>query len=505
MLHRVDYIALAIKNNRIESEMNVVSEICYRTYLKRIFLTTVMTLFVLLGGWSGDNRSRAQDRVLPSDQAEINLSFAPVARNVLPSVVNVQASRRVQQNRMSGLENDPFFQRFFGNRGFGNPRGRDQSSLGSGVIISRDGIVITNNHVIEGATEIKIALSDRREYDAEVMLKDELSDIAILRILDADVEFPALEFGNSDALEVGDLVLAVGNPFGVGQTVTSGIVSALARSQSGISDYQFFIQTDAAINPGNSGGALVDMSGRLIGINTAIFTRSGGSIGIGFAIPSNMARVIFESSLSGDRVQRPWLGAGLQTMSAEIAQSLGLERPRGVLITDVYNPGPATRGGLRSGDVILSVDGEEISDPQELNYRLATRGVGGTASLIILRDNLEVPVSLALETPPEIPARDETLLRGNNPFEGATVGNLSPALASELRRNPSETGVVILSIEPGSWAHQVRFKPGDIIRIVNGVDIESVEDLKQEIVQSAHRWALAVERNGRLIKVLLRG
>ncbi|MBZ0216475.1 MAG: PDZ domain-containing protein, partial [Fimbriimonadaceae bacterium] len=240
-------------------------------------------------------------------------------------------------------------------------------------------------------------------------------------------------------------------------------------------------------------------------INTAIFTRSGGSIGIGFAIPSNMARVIFESSLSGDRVQRPWFGASLQAMSAEIALSLGLERPLGVLITDVYDPGPATRGGLKTGDVILSVDGEEIDDPQELNYRLATRGVGGTASLIVLRQGRQFPVSLALETPPEIPPRDETLLRGNSPFEGATVGNLSPALASELRRNISERGVIVLSIEPGSWAHQVRFKPGDIIRIVNNVDINSVDDLESVTEGSSREWALAVERDGRLIKVLLRG
>ncbi len=449
--------------------------------------------------------SLAQDRILPSDRTEINLSFAPIVRKVLPSVVSVQTRRNVEQNRSSGLQNDPFFRRFFENRGFGVPRERVQSALGSGVIVSRDGIVITNNHVVQSATEIRVVLSDKREYTAEVILKDELSDIAILKIEDGDNDFPTLEFANSDVLEVGDLVLAIGNPFGVGQTVTSGIVSALARTQTGISDYQFFIQTDAAINPGNSGGALVDMSGRLVGINTAIFTRSGGSIGIGFAIPSNMVRVIFNSALSGGRVQRPWLGASLQEMSAEIAASLGLERPVGVLITEVFDPSPAAAGGLESGDVILSVDGEEIDDPQEMNYRLATRGVGGTASLKILRRGRELPVSLALEVPPEVPERNETLVSGPSPMEGASIANLSPALAGELQRNIGELGVIILNIEPGSWAHQVRFKPGDIIRIINGREIFEVEDLIDAVQESAKTWALAVERDGRLIKVTLQG
>ena len=449
--------------------------------------------------------SIAQERVLPTDQTEMRLSFAPVVRKVLPSVVNVQARRRVEQNQAFGLQNDPFFRRFFDNREFGVPQEKVQSSLGSGVIVSRDGIVVTNYHVIQGATEIRIALSDKREYAAEVILQDELTDLAILKVVDTDIDFPALEFGNSDAIEVGDIVLAIGNPFGVGQTVTSGIVSALARTQAGISDYQFFIQTDAAINPGNSGGALVDMSGKLIGINTAIFSRSGGSNGIGFAIPANMARVVFDSALSGGAVLRPWLGASMQSVSSEIALSLGLPRPFGVLITDVFDAGPASQGGLTTGDVILSVDGEEIDDPQELFYRMATKGVGGTANMTVLRRGLEIPISLTLESPPETPPRNEMLLRGASPFEGASVGNLSPALASELRREVDESGVIILSIEPGSWAHQVGLSPGDIIRIVNGESIGLVKDLEAVVSQKSRRWAIAIERDGRLIKVVLRG
>jgi len=465
----------------------------------------VRALILLVAAMAPATAPLAQERTLPTSRSQMMQSFAPVVRNALPAVVNVQASRRVEQNSFFGLEADPFFRRFFEDRGFGRPRERQQSSLGSGVIVSSDGVVITNNHVIKGATEIRIALSDKREFDAEVILKDEQTDLAVLRMIDGAGDFPALELGDSDALEVGDLVLAIGNPFGVGQTVTSGIVSALARTQAGISDYQFFIQTDAAINPGNSGGALVDMNGRLIGINTAIFSRSGGSNGIGFAIPANMARVVIDSALSGGKIQRPWLGAGLQSITPEIALSLGLDRPVGALISDIYENSPASRGGLETGDVILTVDGEEVDDPQELYYRLTTRGIGGTASLTVLRRGREIPVSLTLEVPPEVPPRNETTITGRSPFEGATVGNLSPALASEQRLGLESNGVIVLRVEPGSWAHQVRFRPGDIVRYVNGEQIERVSDLVDITQTPSRTWALGIERKGRLIKVVLRG
>ncbi|MBL4756497.1 MAG: DegQ family serine endoprotease [Rhizobiales bacterium] len=447
---------------------------------------------------------QAQERVLPETQTEIQLSFAPLVRQVIPAVVNVYASRRVQQQqRTSPFRNDPFFRRFFDGQGFGVPQSRVQSALGSGVIISPTGIIVTNHHVIEGATDIKIVLSDKREFAAEVILKDELTDLAVLRVVDADETFPALELGDSDAVEVGDLVLAVGNPFGVGQTVTSGIISALARTRVGISDHQFFIQTDAAINPGNSGGALVDMSGKLVGINTAIFSRSGGSNGIGFAIPVNMARVVIESAQAGGIVLRPWLGAEMQAVSAEIAESLGMSRPIGVMVTELSNQGPARSGGLEVGDVILSVDGVEIEGPQALNYRLATRGVGGTTGFIVLRNGREVPVSVALITPPEIPLRNETLVDGRNPISGATVANLSPALASEMRRGFNETGVIVMQVAPRTRAQNLRLQRGDIIREVNGFEIRSVADLLDELDMFARRWALAVEREGRIIRVVV--
>src|SRR6187401_2099119 len=273
----------------------------------------------------------AQERRVPM-QSELRLSYAPVVQQVAPAVVNVYAAK-VVQNR-NPLLDDPIFRRFFGvPGGLGN---QVQRSLGSGVIVDAGGLIVTNNHVIEGADEVKVSLADKREFDASLVLKDPRTDLAILRIKDGRKRFPVLDFADSDALQVGDLVLAIGNPFGVGQTVTHGIVSALARTQVGVSDYQFFVQTDAAINPGNSGGALVDMTGKLVGINTAIFSRSGGSQGVGFAIPANMVKVVVASAKGGGTaVKRPWLGAKLQAITPEIAEGLGIKRAQGVLVAGV--------------------------------------------------------------------------------------------------------------------------------------------------------------------------
>src|SRR5512143_2917424 len=274
----------------------------------------------------------AQERRVPT-QSELRLSYAPVVQHVAPAVVNVYAAK-VVQNR-NPLLDDPIFRRFFGVPG--GPGGNQvQRSLGSGVIVDASGLIVTNNHVIEGADEVKVSLADKREFEATLVLKDQRSDLAVLRIKDGREKFPTLEFANSDALQVGDVVLAIGNPFGVGQTVTHGIVSALARTQVGITDYQFFIQTDAAINPGNSGGALVDLAGRLVGLNTAIFSRSGGSQGIGFAIPVNMVKVVVASAKTGGKaVARPWLGAKVQAVTPDIADSMGLKRPSGALVANV--------------------------------------------------------------------------------------------------------------------------------------------------------------------------
>ena len=312
-----------------------------------------------------------------------------------------------------------------------------QRSLGSGVIVDAGGLVITNNHVVEGATEVKISLADKREFEAEIVLKDRAPTLRCCASRNRQERFPAIEFANSDGLEVGDVVLAIGNPFGVGQTVTHGIVSALARTQVGITDYQFFIQTDAAINPGNSGGALVDLNGRLVGINTAIFSRSGGSQGIGFAIPANMVQVVVASARGGgSAVKRPWLGAKLQGMTPEIAEGLGLKRNTGALVASITSNSPAAKAGLKTGDVIISIDDQDIEDQNAFDYRFGTRPLGGHAQVGLCAPARETKVTVDLLTAPETP-REEIVIKARSPLTGAKVGNLSPALADELRIDPS--------------------------------------------------------------------
>src|SRR5262249_3985545 len=350
----------------------------------------------------------AQERRVPSSAAELTLSYAPVVQRVAPAVVNVYAAK-VVENRNPFFD-DPFFRRFFGGPNSSLPREQVQRSLGSGVIVDPSGLVVTNNHVIEGASEVKVALADKREFEAELVLKDTRSDLAVMRLKGARERFPALEFGNSDELQVGDIVLAIGDPFGVGPTVTHGIVSALARTQIGITDYRFFIQTDAAINPGNSGGALVDMHGRLIGINTAIFSRSGGSQGIGFAIPANMAQVVVASARGGGTaVKRPWLGAQLQAVAPANAGGLRLQRPAGALTASISPGSRAAREGWRTGDLILAVDGQTVEDPNAFDYRFATKPIGGAAQLGVLRGGREAKIPIALETAPDN-RRDELVI-----------------------------------------------------------------------------------------------
>ncbi|MCC7167320.1 MAG: trypsin-like peptidase domain-containing protein, partial [Rhodospirillales bacterium] len=282
---------------------------------------------------------------VPQSRDQIRLSFAPLAKQTAPAVVNIYTRKVVQTRQVvSPFMNDPFFQRFFGEQfGMGMPQERIQRSLGSGVIVGAEGVIVTNHHVIKDSDEITVVLSDRREFEAQLVGSDERTDLAVLRIQTKGEKLPALDWGDSDALEVGDLVLAIGNPFGVGQTVTSGIVSALARTTAGITDFQFFIQTDAAINPGNSGGALITMDGKLVGINTAIYSRDGGSNGIGFAIPAAMGRSVVGGILATGKPIRPWLGAAGQTVTAEIAQSLGLAKPMGVFVNNLHPGGPAEK------------------------------------------------------------------------------------------------------------------------------------------------------------------
>jgi Do/DeqQ family serine protease len=445
----------------------------------------------------------AQERRVPGSLPELMLSYAPVVQRVAPAVVNVYAAK-VVENR-NPLLDDPFFRRFFGGPDSSVPREQVQRSLGSGVILDETGLIVTNHHVIEGASEIKVALADKREFEADIILKDTRADLAVLRLKDAHERFPALELGNSDEVQVGDIVLAIGDPFGVGQTVTHGIVSALARTQVGITDYQFFIQTDAAINPGNSGGALVDLNGRLIGINTAIFSRSGGSQGIGFAIPGNMVRVVLASARGGNSaVKRPWLGAKLQAVSPEIAEGLGLKRPAGALVASVAPESPAARAGIKSGDLILKVDGLGVDDPNAFDYRFATKPLGGTAQLDLLRDGREIRLPVILEAAPDT-RRDELVIRSRSPFSGAKVANLSPALADQLHLESTDDGVVIVEVTEGSTAGSLGFQSGDLIVSVNNERITNTRELDRIVRAGSRLWRITIVRGGQQISVVLSG
>jgi Do/DeqQ family serine protease len=443
----------------------------------------------------------AQDRRVPTSPADIKLSYAPVVQRVQPAVVNVYAAKIVQ-NRNPFLD-DPIFRRFFGLPG--GQQEQMQRSLGSGVMVDPSGLVVTNVHVIEGADQVKVSLSDKREFEAEIMLKDPRSDLAVLRLKDVHEKFPTLDFANSDELMVGDVVLAIGNPFGVGQTVTHGIISALARTQVGITDYQFFIQTDAAINPGNSGGALVDMTGRLAGINSAIYSRSGGSQGIGFAIPANMVRVVVASAKSGGKaVKRPWLGAKLQVVTPDIAESLGVKTPSGALVANVVNGSPAARAGLKSSDLITAIDGQTIEDPNAFDYRFATHPLGGTSQIDVQRAGKLLKLAVPLETAPD-GGRNEITLTAHSPFQGAKVANISPAVADEFHLDVDTEGVVITELGDDSTAGQVGFQKGDIILAVNNTRVGKTSDLEKATNQQARLWRITLVRGGQQINVTLGG
>jgi serine protease Do len=438
--------------------------------------------------------------VVPQTMSQVQLTFAPVVKRVAPAVVNVY-TRSVVQQPVNPFFSDPFFRQFFGGGG-GLSRDRVQQSLGSGVIVRGDGTILTNNHVVQGGTDIVVALSDKREFKAKVVVADPRTDLAVLKIDAKGETLPTLPFADSDKVQVGDLVLAVGDPFGVGQTVTMGIVSALARTQVSASDYQFFIQTDAAINPGNSGGALVTTDGKLAGINTSIVSNSGGSVGIGFAIPSNMARRILEGSGSGG-VKLAWFGADGQAVTSDIARTIGLAKPGGVLLKSVYPGGPAADAGLKVGDVVLAVDGFAVDDMQGLNYRIATHKAGDAPTMKVASNGQTRDVPVKLELPPDTP-RQATVIGGRNPLTGAKVENLSPAAALDLQLPPTASGVVVT--QPGrSIAANQGFAAGDIIKSINGQAIRNVGDLQRALLQAGGHWDMIIDRAGQRLTLSVDG
>ena len=434
----------------------------------------------------------------PGSREQIRLSFAPVARQASPAVVNIYTRTVVHQN--NPLAMDPFLRRFFGEEGVeGLNRDRVQNALGSGVIVGADGLVVTNHHVVGGATQITVVLADRREYDARILGSDPRSDLAVLKVNTRGDRLPTLPFGDSEAMEVGDLVLAIGNPYGFNQTVTSGIVSALSRSK-GPGDGGTFIQTDAAINPGNSGGALVNMSGQLVGINSWIASPTGSYVGIGFAIPSSLVRAVLTSITQTGKVVHPYLGLTGQPITQDIAQSLNLPKPSGVLVNQVARNSPAAEAGIKAGDVIVAVGGKSIEDPEALRFRLSTLSIGTLARLTLLRNGTETAVDLPLVPPPESPPRDITDLKGRSPLTGATILNLNPAVIEEGNLPPDSHGVMISKVASGTPAARFQFQPRDIIQKINGTAISNTAEVRS-ILTNATSWQIDILRDGETLSL----
>ncbi|MBI3677677.1 MAG: Do family serine endopeptidase [Proteobacteria bacterium] len=466
-----------------------------------IFSGVLGGFFVVAASVTAPMAAPAQQTSVPQSMTQVQLTFAPLVKRVAPAVVNVY-TRTVVQQPTNPFFNDPFLQRFFGV----NPqmRQRVQQSLGSGVIVRSDGLILTNNHVIAGGQDIIVALSDKREFKARVIQADSRIDLALLKIETRGEKLPVVPFGNSDAAQVGDLVLAIGDPFGVGQTVTMGIISALARTQVSASDYQFFIQTDAAINPGNSGGALVTTDGKLVGINSSIVSNTGSSVGVGFAIPANLAKRFVDGTISGSAMKFAWFGADGQPVTSEIARSLGLPKPGGVLLKSVFPKGPAANAGLKVGDVVLAIDGFSVDDMQSLNYRIATHKAGDAPSVKVASGGQVREVTVKLELPPESTPRQATTITGRNPLTGAKVENLSPAVALDLQMNANAKGVVVVS--PGnSIAAQQGFQEGDIVRSINGVTITNVSNLTAALEQANGQWDMVIERDGHMLTLSVGG
>ena len=469
---------------------------------------SLVLLFLVVAG--GATAQTDTPRV-PGSSAEISMSFSPVVAAAAPAVVNIYATRMVA-DRGTPLFDDPFFRQFFGD--FAPSRPREQNALGSGVIVG-DGLVVSNFHVVENATDIRVVLADRREFEGVLVLADEAADLAVIELTDAQgADLPALDFADSDAIAVGDLVLAIGNPFGVGQTVSSGIVSGLARTGRGGGAYTangYFVQTDAPINPGNSGGALVDMAGRLVGINTQIVTRSGGSNGIGFAVPANLvARVVAQAEAGEASFIRPWAGIDVQPIDADLAEALGFDRPLGVLVQSVVNESPFGAAGIRPGDVVLEIGGHPVNAPAELGFRLSLQELGAAVPVTFHRAGDRQTVSVEMRAAVRA---EETLdggpvkVTGLGPFDGVVLQEIGPALRDRLGLPADRGGVIVLALDD---PRQVRnFQPGDIVAEINGTQIATMEDFKAvteaALADGKRSWKVVLNRRGGLVYLTWRG
>lgn len=438
-------------------------------------------------------------QIVPQSQAGMQLSFSPVVKQAAPAVVNIYA-RQIVSSRRSPFADDPFFGDFF--REFAPSQPRVQNALGSGVIVSADGLVVSNYHVVGEADQIRVVLKDRREYAAEVLLKDKADDLAVLKLKDAK-DLPVLPLGDSDKVEVGDLVLAIGNPFGVGQTVSSGIVSGLGRSMLTLGSGQgLYLQTDAPINPGNSGGALVDMQGRLIGINSAILTRGGGSNGVGFAIPANLvAAFIAQAKAGAHEFSHPWAGLTGQPMDAQSAEAMGLDHPDGVLLSALHPDSPFARAGIAAGDVLLSVDGFPVESQQEILYRLAVRGTDARTEVTWLHDGHERQATVVLAAAPRSGDKPVTI-RGNVVLRGLSVAMIDPARIEAQNLPLSAKGVVVTGAE--DLAARIGLQEGDVLQAINGKEVKEPGDVERLAGMQARLWVLDILRDGQQIQLRFR-
>ncbi len=445
----------------------------------------------------------------PVSLGSFSNGFASVLKPVLPAVVNITTSKIVKQGAGPQMPffNDPFFRQFFGDQfGQAQPQPQREESLGSGVIVTSDGTILTNNHVIDGASDIKVHLSDKREFQAKVVGTDPKTDVAVLKIDATDL--PTLAFGDSSKLQVGDVVLAIGDPFGVGETATMGIVSATGRSLNGeIENYEDFIQTDAAINPGNSGGAMIDLHGNLVGINTAIVTggESGGNEGVGLAIPVNMVRSVMDQLVAHGKVVRGYLGIYIQNVTPDIAKQFGLNQIGGVLVGDVTADMPASRAGLKRGDIILQLNGEPLNDREQLSLRVSETAPGSTVHLQIWRDGKTQDVSVTLGELPDKEAKGGAEENSAGALEGVEVQDLTPDIAQQLNLPPGTHGVVVSSVDPSSDAAAAGLGQGDVIQEVNHKAVNNIEEYRQALAGSGKEAVLLLVNHGGVTNYIVIG
>jgi len=451
------------------------------TFQKHVSITIAIALacvILVAGVFTG--HSVYAENATKQQLENLSQAFRDIVKDVGPAVVYISTEQTVKSRQRTPEQfreffGDEFFRRFFGDV----PQGREykQRGLGSGFITSKDGYILTNNHVVEAADKIKVTLSDKREFTAKVVGTDPKTDVAVIKI-DGE-NLPTVTLGDSDTVEVGDWAIAIGNPYGLSQTVTAGIISAEGRSNIGLNDYEDFIQTDAAINPGNSGGPLVNIDGEVIGINTAIFSRSGGYQGIGFAIPVNMAKSVQESLITEGKVVRGWLGVMIQTVTPEIAKGFGLDEATGTLVGDVLKGGPAEKSGIQRGDVIISFDGQAVDGPNSLKNIVAATDVGKKVDVVVIRNGKKktITVKVGEQAAEGMQARAETSSEAVTKF-GISVQTLTPDIAEQLGYD-EEKGVVISNVEQGSPAADAGLRRGDLIKEINKTEIESLGDYKK--------------------------